>query len=162
MTDISIHPVGVAEQDVVLTVYRQCQDFLALGPQPRASLEMVQADMELSRQQGGVFCGIYNAQGEMIGVVDFILAESAHRPQAHLSLLMIARPYRDQGVGAEVVRQVEQLIRQNPHARSICAGVQVNNPAAVRFWQKMGYRIVGGPEAMPDQTTVYHLRKDLQ
>jgi hypothetical protein len=37
----------------------------------------------------------------------------------------------------------------------------VNNPLAVQFWQRMGYRIVGGPTLMPDQTTVFDLRKDL-
>ncbi len=42
---------------------------------------------------------------------------------------------------------------------AILSGVQVNNPQAVQFWQKQGYRIVSGPTLMPDQTTVLGLRK---
>jgi len=38
---------------------------------------------------------------------------------------------------------------------------QVNNPQAVSFWQKYGYRIVSGPTLVPDQTTVFGLRKDI-
>ena len=34
--------------------------------------------------------------------------------------------------------------------------------AAVRFWLRMGYRITSGPELMPDQTTVYHLLKEIR
>ena len=50
-----------------LEVYRRCEDFLALGPEPKASLEMVLADLEISRQEGGCFCGIYGPTGNMLG-----------------------------------------------------------------------------------------------
>jgi ribosomal protein S18 acetylase RimI-like enzyme len=60
-----------------------------------------------------------------------------------------------------VAEAVEQEIKKNPSITKIIAGVQVNNPGALRFWQRQGYQITGGPERMPDQTTVYHLRKDL-
>ncbi len=56
MTNISvpsyglrIHPVSPEGLDAVLDVYRQCEDFLALGPIAAASMEMVLKDIELSR-----------------------------------------------------------------------------------------------------------------
>jgi ribosomal protein S18 acetylase RimI-like enzyme len=158
----SIRPIRQDDLGAVLEVYRQCEDFLSLGPVATASMEMVLKDIELSQSQGGIFCGIYHAEGEMIGVVDFVLKDFEGDPQAaYLSLLMIAKPYRGQGLGKAVAQVVENEIRKESKVTKIMAGVQVNNPNALRFWQRQGYQITGGPARMPDQTTVYHLCKDL-
>jgi ribosomal protein S18 acetylase RimI-like enzyme len=159
---LAIHPITRDELGAVLEVYRQCEDFLALGPVPVASMEMVLQDIGISKGYGGSFCGIYAAGGKMIGIFDYVPAGFEGDAQAaYLSLLMIGAPFRGQGVGRAVVEAVEAHIRRDPGIRRILAGVQVNNPAAIRFWQRNGYRIVSGPELMPDQTTVYHLRKDV-
>lgn len=154
----SIRPVSSDELDAILAVYRQCEDFLALCPVPTASLEMVQVDLQLSASQNGVFCGIYNPDGVMVGVLDVI---PQYEPSAaFLELLMIGAPYRSQGLGEAVVRALEDETRKNPTITAIRAGVQVNNPGAVRFWKRMGFQIVGGPKLI-DQTTCYDLLKDL-
>jgi ribosomal protein S18 acetylase RimI-like enzyme len=159
---LEIRPVTPADLDAVFEVYRQCEDFLALGPVPVASMEMVLQDLEISQRMGGVFCGIFTADGSMAGIVDFVPANFEGDPQAaFLSLLMIAAPFREKGVGQAVVEAVEAEICRNAQIRVILSGVQVNNPRAVQFWQRNGYGIVSGPELMPDQTTVFHLRKDL-
>ncbi len=54
-----IRPITDSDLPAVLEVYRQSEDFLALGPDPHASPEMVEKDRELSRQEGGVYCGIF-------------------------------------------------------------------------------------------------------
>ncbi|MBN2002269.1 MAG: GNAT family N-acetyltransferase [Anaerolineae bacterium] len=158
----TIRPVTQSDLDAILAVYRQCEDFLALGPVPRASREMVLKDLEISQSEGGSFCGIYAADGVMVGVVDTIPYDFEGDPsQAFISLLMIAQPFRRQGIGKAVVAAIEEDIKTNPEVRTILAGVQANNPDAIRFWDRNGYSIVGGPEEMPDQTIVYRLRKDL-
>jgi len=160
--DFSIRPVRPDELDSVLEVYRQCEDFLALGPVAAASMAMVLADLDLSRAEGGVYCGIFSPAGEMLGVFDFILSGYAGDPQAaYLSLLMIAAPHRGQGLGRAVVAAVEEEICRDLRITAICAGVQVNNLPGVRFWQRCGYRVVSGPKLLPDQTTVFDLRKDI-
>lgn len=159
---LEIRSITQNDLNAVLGVYQQCEDFLALGPQPKASMAMVLQDIEISKRDGGVFCGIHNADGTMIGVLDFI--PSGFEGDAHtasLSLLMISRPYRGQGIGQTVVRLFENEVRKDAQVTAIVSGVQVNNPQAVKFWQKNGYRIISGPELMPDQTTVFLLRKDL-
>ena len=145
----------------VLDVYRQCEDFLALGPNPTASAEMVAGDLALSQRQGGMFYGVYDPAGRMIGVVDVVPRLYEGNPAlAFLELLMIAQPHRSKGLGAEIVRVVEAAIRQDGTVKTIRAGVQVNNPGAIRFWQRMGYRITSGPTLEHDQTICYALRKD--
>ena len=159
---LELRPIADDDIDAVLDVYRQCEDFLSLGPVPTASIDMVHKDIEISQQQGGIFCGIFNTDRTMIGIVDYVPRDfEGDRHSAFLSLLMIAAPCRKRGIGAAVVAAIEDEIKKDKKVTTILSGVQVNNPQAVQFWQRHGYQITGGPELMPDQTTVFHLRKDL-
>jgi ribosomal protein S18 acetylase RimI-like enzyme len=159
---LEIRPVPEGDLDAVLEVYRQCEDFLALGPVATASMEMVLKDIEISKSEGGTFCGIYTTDGSLLGVVDYVPNNYEGHPQtAYLSLLMIAAPFRNQAIGKAVVDAVEAEIQKDARVTVILAGVQVNNPQAMRFWQRNGYRIVSGPRLHPDQTTAFDLRKDL-
>jgi len=112
---LEIRPVTHADLSAVLDVYRQCEDFLALGPEPAASMEMVLRDIETSQRDGGRFCGILGADGSMVGIVDFVPNGLEGDPHlAFLSLLMIAAPYRNQGIGQAVVALIEDEIERNP------------------------------------------------
>ena len=158
---LEIRTITPDDLDTVLDVYQQCEDFLALGPESTASMEMVLKDIEISQRKGGVFCGIHTADGKMIGVVDYVPSNFEGDPHmAFISLLMIAVSFRKQGIGKAVVEAIENEIRRDAQVMAILSGVQVNNPQAVKFWLKNGYRIVRGPELLSDQTTVFSLRKD--
>ncbi len=158
-----IHPFqgSEAEYAAVLEVYRQCEDFLALGPVAIASMEMVCADLALSKKEGGIFCLISPpGSTEVVGVIDYIPSGFRGDPSvACLELLMIAAPYRSHGLGAAVVKAVEAKIFKDSRVRAIDSGVQVNNPHAIRFWLRMGYQIISGAEPQGDGTIAYHLWK---
>ncbi len=158
-----IRPVRDDERGAILDVYRECEDFLALGPVAQASMAMVEADLRLSEKSGGVFCGIYQPDGKMIGVLDIVLRLYEGDPsQAFLELLMIAQPYRSSGIGAAVVQAAEAEVRRDPAVKVIVSGVQYNNPGGIRFWTRhMGYRITGPAVDCGDGTSGYPLRKDL-
>jgi RimJ/RimL family protein N-acetyltransferase len=157
-----IRPVRADELAAILELYHQCEDFLALGPNPCASREMVETDLQHSSTQSGVYCGIFDHAGRLIGVVDVVPRNHASVPEnAFLELLMITPTYRSGGLGAEVMRAVEEEIGRDGRVHVILSAVQVNNPGAIRFWERMGYRIVSGPESQPDQTVAYRLRKEL-
>jgi ribosomal protein S18 acetylase RimI-like enzyme len=144
----------------ILMIYRQCEDFLAFGPEPNASLKIVLKDLESAQNEGGIFQGIYTA-GKMIGVVSYVPGGfEGELSNAFLSLLMIIPAFRGKGIGTKIVAMVEKEIFRDSHITAILSAVQVNNPDALRFWQKNGYRISGGPELRPDGTTVFRLRKD--
>jgi len=158
---LEIRPIAQDDLGAVLDVYKQCEDFLALGPVPTASMDMVLKDIELSKAEGGIFCGIFTAGGRMIGVIDYVPRDYRGQPDtAFLALLMIALPFRKQGIGRAVVEAFENEVRKDPKVSTIFSGVQVNNPQAVQFWQRNGYRIVSEPKLYPDQTTAVDLRKD--
>lgn len=155
---------NVTENDLeaVLEVYRQSEDFLALGPEPKASMSMVQKDLEISRREGGCFCGIYQADGKMVGVVDFVPKDfEGEDGVAFISLLMIAAPFRSRGLGAKIVELIEGEMTKDSRLITIRAAVQTNNSRALRFWHRNGYRIIGSPELRPDRTMVYYLQKEI-
>ncbi len=160
---IAIRPVTADDLPAILQVYQHCEDFLALGPVAKASLEMVRKDLEISKEEGGIFCGIYTENENMIGVVDYVPGNFQGNPQhAFLSLLMIDSSFRSHGIGKAIFGAVEKEIRQDPLVTTLLSGVQVNNPQAVQFWQRRGFSIVSEPKLMPDQTIVFDLRKELK
>jgi len=149
------------DRDALLAAYRLCEDFLALGPQPQASMAMILDDLERSQQEGGSFCGIHDAAGRMIGVADFAVGRPGGEPgAAFISLVMLVPGVRCRGVGTEVVRLIEREILKDPRVTMIGSAVQVNNPDAQRFWVRQGYRVTGEPQPQSDGTTVLRLRKD--
>jgi ribosomal protein S18 acetylase RimI-like enzyme len=158
----TIKDVGKSEINAILQVYKQCEDFLSLGPIPYASERMVLDDLELSKKEGGIFCGIF-IDAEMVGIVDFVLDNfDGNLNNAFILLLMISSCHRGKGIGRDVVKAVEEEILKNQSIETILSGVQVNNKSAINFWEKMGYRIVSGPELMPDTTIVFRLKKDIR
>jgi ribosomal protein S18 acetylase RimI-like enzyme len=158
---MQIRPILDSDLPAVLEAYRQCEDFLALGPNPTASMEMIAGDRALSRSEGGEYCGLFANDGKIIGIFDFV--RSGYQGDlgcAYIELLMIAAPYRGRGLGEEAVRWLEkELIGSGTNL--LRAGVQVNNPGAIRFWQRMGFTIVSEAEAQADGTICYQLEKHL-
>lgn len=145
----------------LLELYCACEDFLALGPCPRASLQMVRHDLELSRSSRGAFHGIFDPAGRLIGVADWISSGfEGEAAIAFIELLMIATPRRRAGLGRAVAEEIEGRIRQGG-AQRIELGVQVNNLAAQRFWLRCGFRSAGPPQKMADGTTAMRMRKEL-
>ena len=156
-----ITPLADADLPAVLEVYRQCEDFLALGPQPRASAAMVAADLAHSRAAGGEFCGLWDESGRLVGVLDLLRTGFAGDPQCgFIELLMVAAPWRSAGLGAAATAWALAQMRAGGAARAATA-VQVNNPAALRFWLRQGFTLAGPPQPQPDGTVTCLLEQAL-
>ena len=56
VNNLVVRRIREADLPVVLQIYRQCEDFLAFGPVPAASMEMVQADIAHSVVENGIYC----------------------------------------------------------------------------------------------------------
>jgi ribosomal protein S18 acetylase RimI-like enzyme len=161
MENVIIRPVTPADYPALLEVYRQCEDFISLGPVAKASMNMVLQDIRETKAERGIFCRVLSGT-QMIGVVSYIPSSFEFRPvDAFILLLMLIPSHRSKGAGSTIVDRIEKECQSHGKVRSICCGVQVNNPAAIRFWEKKGYYKYAGPELRPDKTTVYRLRKDI-
>ncbi|MBN2084788.1 MAG: GNAT family N-acetyltransferase [Anaerolineales bacterium] len=158
--NLEFRPAGEEALKELFAVYKECEDFLALGPVPTASREMVRADLAMSKTMGGRFCGIFLRDGRIVGVLDFVPGNYRGQPDtAYIALLMLKQSFRHQGIGSGALVLVEQEVRKDPRIARIRIGVQVNNPSAIQFWQNRGFRIYAGPELLADQTTVYRMEK---
>ena len=158
---IELRRVSSSDAGEILKVYRECEDFLALGPEPKASLKMVLADIRESEQEGGIFCGIF-VDGDMVGVVDFVPKCFQGSPDvAFFGLVMIAKSSRNKGLGTRVVSTVESCVREDPQVQRIRTAAQISNPRSIVFWRRSGYEIVSKPERQPDGTTTIYMEKEL-
>jgi RimJ/RimL family protein N-acetyltransferase len=147
-----------ADLQATFDVYRQCEDFLSLGPVPRASTEMVLADIRHSLARGGLFCVIENKAGSIVGVLDFV---ATSRSTAFLDLLMISRDHRDRGTGKSILFALERYLGQTHGVDRMESGVQTNNLAAIRFWKRCGFVIDEKPHALEDGTVAFEMSKEI-
>ena len=162
MEKIDIRKITPDDYPAIHEVYRQCEDFLALGPASKASMDMVIADIREAKAESGIYSGIFYGK-MMVGVVSYIPSHFEFRLlDAYILLMMIIPAYQRKGIGGEVLGRIEKEICAHARIRSILCSVQVNNPDAIRFWEKQSYKIFDGPELRPDKTTVYHLRKEIE
>ena len=160
---IKLSPLTEADIEAVFEIYRQCQEFLALGPQPEASREMVLRAVQDSDSKHGVYYGIYLLSSDMVGVLDMLPLEIENQVDSvNLNLLMITPQYRRQGIGTQVLRVIESEVYKKTGISQFTTSVQVNNPDARRFWEKNGYSAFSEPELQPDSTKVVHLKKALK
>jgi RimJ/RimL family protein N-acetyltransferase len=159
---LMLRPVGEPDLDALLAVYRDCEDFIALGSAAAASEEMIRGDLESSAREGGTVCGVFAPEGEMIGVADFVPGNFRGQPEkAYLALLMLKKNRRGKGNGAQALALIETAIRKDPQVRVLRLGVLTNNPRAIRFWRNHGFETVSGPETLADGKTVYRMEKKL-
>ncbi len=160
-TDFILKAVGAELLPELVALYGKCEDFLALGPASEASEQLVLADLAQSHSDSGCFTGIF-VREKLVGVVDY--QRSGHEGEpgtGYISLIMIAKDMRGSGLGRSVVHEIENRILSTPGVTRIKTSVQTDNPGAIRFWQGLGYTIVGGPCTMPDTTTVFSMMKGL-
>jgi len=157
-----IASIAESQLSQVLSVYQQCEDFLALGPVSKASMDMVKADIDHSKEENGLFCGIFDLKDNLIGIIDFVPSMFEGKPEnAFISLIMVAKPYRNKGLGRKVTEAVINKIKEDPQVRVVLSAVQTNNEQAIKFWESLGFHIIGDPEPRPDKTVVYRLGNNL-
>ena len=89
------------------------------------------------RQPGAVTL-VATKHGELIG---FIVGE-CEPPRAHIITLDVLEAHRRHGVGSLLLRETErQLLEQG--VRRVGLETATDNPLAIAFWKKHGYRTVG-------------------
>jgi ribosomal protein S18 acetylase RimI-like enzyme len=155
---LEIRPISEDDLVSTLEVYKQVENFLSLGPIPTASMKMVIADIAHSREEKGIYCGIWNHSGNQIGILDFSIGTGK---DATLSLLMISKQYQNQGNGRRIVQNLESYLKEKYGVEAIHSGVQVNNEGGITFWKKMGFIISNRPRNMGDGTVAYEMTKSI-
>ena len=153
MKDLTIRPATAVDLPALVEIYNQSVDFLGLGSDTPPA-QVAAADFAGALGDGGCFCLLEQA-GQPAGVLDF--SPYAAPGEAHLNLLMLAAPYRSQGLGQAAFRWLEHELRLLPGLRRLRADVQTNNLRAQVFWQRMGFEVAGSAVLQPDGATTLPL-----
>ena len=83
--------------------------------------------------------GIYENE-QLMGLIDLIQNYPAENTWT-IGYLLIHPKYRSQGKGRSVVENVASALRQVQGTKMRC-GVQEQNPQALNFWTKCGFKVV--------------------
>jgi RimJ/RimL family protein N-acetyltransferase len=153
-SELAIEPLNSEDYPQAVEIYRHSRHYLAdiYGQRPEdIGLAMVTKEAAEAKSHNALFCAIrLKATEQMVGVVTYQPeGYQGQASQAWLALLMIAKPFQRRGDGAMACRIIEEKIYKNPGVEAIKLGVLTNNPAAMSFWQSMGYRNTG--HRRPDQ-----------
>ncbi len=142
----------------VIRVYEQCEDFLALGPVPTASIEMIRDDIDEAVDLTGVFCTIRNKQ-DPVGVLAYI-PRTKEPGMSYLMLLMIAAPWRNRGYGLIATSALWEYLKNDFGTVRLRGEVQIDNEGAIRFWKGFGFHVSTDPRKQKDGTTTYAMCKE--
>ena len=157
---ISVNKTNI---DYAFQVYKECEDFLSLGPESIASFDMVYKDLEYSKESNGIFNLIINEKGDVVGILDYIPNKNGKNGDyCYISLIMIKSQYRNMGYGKRIIKEIEELVRREYGITQFRASVQLNNEKGIRFWKDQGYMICSEPELQPDTTVVVHMKKGVR
>ncbi|MCC6147708.1 MAG: hypothetical protein IT308_09095 [Anaerolineaceae bacterium] len=137
--DFEIRPLMACKLDSAVQVYRQsAEDGIADG---WISGQRVLMDMSNSRQTGGLFCGIFDDQDELVGLIDIVPANFAGQPEnACIRMLKIAAPHRYRGFGGKAIDLVEAELRKDPAVTALYACFREDCPTWLGFAARHGFR----------------------
>lgn len=74
-------------------------------------------------------------------IVGFLVFSEDH-DELYLNTLVIDAKFQGQGLGKQVMKWLEALAHQN-HCRTMGLCVQINNHRAIRFYEKIGFEVLG-------------------
>ena len=141
---VELRPVHEDAAPLVHAVYRQSPlHFERIGIEVPA-LADVEREVEaiLADPQRRAF--LVQRADQTVGYVD-LKQRYPDEDDATVTLILIAEPHRGRGFGRAAVEDLEALLKHQ--AARLYAAVYGNNPGAVAFWKKLGYRYLkdGGP-----------------
>ena len=144
--------------NAILEVYIESEDFLSLGPKNKASIEMVNSDINYSKSHGYKYYEI-KIENETIGICDFCISGFEDiEENGYINLIMIKENKRNMGYGKLILGNIEKEIA-HCKTNKIIAFVQTNNMKAIKFWENNGYQKTSNEILNEDMTIVYRMEK---
>jgi ribosomal protein S18 acetylase RimI-like enzyme len=138
--------------------YESCRDYVELvtgaPPGPNEARDLLTALPPKKSREDKFVIGLFDAPGHLVGVLDVIRGYPAER-EWYLGLLLFGPSSRGRGLGERVYRRLEEWVRAEG-GKVIHLIVQEQNPAAIRFWKRMGFEVRGmGRQILKRRETVY-------
>ena len=138
--------------------YDECRDYFELStgapPGPDEAENLIRSVPRGKTADDKFVIGLFDAPGHVVGVLDVI---RDHPQPRHwfLGLLLFGPSSRGHRLGERVYRRLEEWIGVQD-GREVHLIVQEQNPAAIRFWKRMGFEVRGmGKQIHRSRETVF-------
>ena len=137
--EVLLRPISAADAPLIRKVYQASPGYFERIAMAVPDLADVEREVEaiLSDPNRRAYL-IYDGE-EPVGYLDYKL----HYPQpqdAIVTLILITEDHRNRGYGRRAVADLEAMLHHE--VERLFAAVYGDNPAAVAFWESLGYRFL--------------------
>ena len=133
-----------ADAAEIQDLYVRCTAFVELvegrPPASHDGLDLLQAKPPGVKDEDKLVFGLFEA-GQMIGALD-VLRGYPEPDIWYLGLLMLSPETRNRGLGAQVYAATRSWVEANG-GKAVRLIVQAQNDAALRFWERQGFVVIG-------------------
>jgi ribosomal protein S18 acetylase RimI-like enzyme len=139
-------PATVQDAVTIHQLYTGTPDYFRIISIPMPTLEEVERDLEIARQDprrhvelllaDEQFKGIAHPKGNVVGYLDYKL-DYPKNGEAMVNLLMILGQVQSSGLGRQAVKDLEAQLKGR--VKRVLVSIYGQNHRAERFWKSQGY-----------------------
>jgi GNAT superfamily N-acetyltransferase len=125
--------------------FEGCRDYFELvtgqPPGPDEAAELLRSVPRGKGHEDKFVLGLFDAPGHLVGVLD-VIRDFPRPGEWYLGLLLFEPTLRGKKLGDRVYHRLEDWVRAEG-GTALHLIVEEVNPAALRFWQRMGFAVEG-------------------
>ena len=143
-SDLTARRIDEEEIPAVLELERKNRRaYRKLGKRPSTqTLTAIMTDIpEGASVEDKVFTGFYDADGELVAVLDLLLGYPG-KGNAFIGWFLVDADRRNNGIGSQIIADVRAAVKGMGYER-FTVGVTDTSEEAVRFWEGQGFALTG-------------------
>lgn len=146
----TIESASIRHLDRLYTIEKECFDKEAFTKQQIASLLSDYNSISL----------IAKISSEIVGFIIGMVYYERNMPVGHILTIDVALTYRKRGIAQKLLQGIEKIFREKG-LRAVHLEVREDNIAALRLYQKLGYKKIAKLENYYGNAHGIYLKKDL-
>jgi len=146
----TIESASIRHLDRLYTIEKECFDKEAFTKQQIASLLSDYNSISL----------IAKISSEIVGFIIGMVYYERNMPVGHILTIDVALAYRKRGIAQKLLQGIEKIFREKG-LRAVHLEVREDNIAALRLYQKLGYKKIAKLENYYGNAHGIYLKKDL-
>ncbi len=146
----TIESASIRHLDRLYTIEKECFDKEAFTKQQIASLLSDYNSISL----------IAKISSEIVGFIIGMVYYERNTPVGHILTIDVALTYRKRGIAQKLLQGIEKIFRERG-LRAVHLEVREDNIAALRLYQKLGYKKITKLENYYGNAHGIYLKKDL-
>jgi len=147
---ITIETASIRHLDRLYAIEKECFEKEAFSKQQIASLLSDYNSISL----------IAKTNSEIVGYIIGMIYYERKMPVGHILTIDVATAYRQKGIAQRLLLETEKIFKEKG-LRAVCLEVREDNIAALKLYQKLGYKKIAKLENYYGNAHGIYLKKDL-